>query len=93
MTSKVLNDQGTADELNSNALKTASGKDCLVSASKLAILNSDGRRQSLFKQVGFPERFIFWTYKEEVNFCFVSLYKMDMYNFLVICLCIVDGGP
>ena len=75
MTSKVLNDQGTADELNSNALeiKIASGKDCLVSASKLAILNSDGRRQNFFKQVGFPERFIFWTYKEEVNFCFVSL--------------------
>ena len=44
--SKVIRDQGTADDLNSNALeiKIASGKVCLVSASKIAILNADGRR-------------------------------------------------
>ena len=48
MSSRVLNDQGTADDLNSNALeiKIASGKVCLVSASKTAILNADGRRQN-----------------------------------------------
>ena len=46
MASKVLSDQGTADDLNSNALeiKIASGNDCLVSASKIAILNADGWR-------------------------------------------------
>ena len=48
MASKVLSDQGTADDLNSNALeiKIASGKACLVSASNIAILNADGRRQN-----------------------------------------------
>ena len=46
MASKVSSDQGTADDLNSNALKIkiAGGKVCLVSASNIAILNADGRR-------------------------------------------------
>ena len=43
MASKVLSDQGTADDLNSNALeiKIASGKVCLVSASKTATRETD----------------------------------------------------
>ena len=40
--------QGTADDLNLNALEItiagASGEVCLISASKIAILNADGPR-------------------------------------------------
>ena len=55
----VLSDQGTADDLNSNALEItiANGKVCLVSWTEI----------KLFKQVGFPERFMFCTYKEEMK--------------------------
>ena len=41
----------------------------LVSASNIAV---SGTETEFFKQVGFSERFIFWTYKDEMNFCFVS---------------------
>ena len=46
MSSRVLSDQGTTDDLSLIALeiKIASGKVCLVSASKIAILNADGWR-------------------------------------------------
>ena len=55
MLSRVLSDQGTADDLNLKALeiKIAGGKVCLVSASKIAILNADGRRQN-FSSEHFP---------------------------------------
>ena len=67
MSSRVLSDQGTADDLNLNALeiKIANGMVCLVSASNIAV---SGTETELFKLVGFSERFIFWTYKDEMNF-------------------------
>ena len=68
--------KGPQTDLNSNALeiKIASGKVCLVSASNIAILKRRWTEIELFKQVGFHERFIFWTYKEEMNFCFVRVF-------------------
>ena len=46
MSSRVFRDQGTTDDLNLNALeiKIASGKVGLASASKIAILNTNGWR-------------------------------------------------
>ena len=46
MASKVLSDQGTADDLNSHALKIkiASGKVCLVSANKTATRETDRQK-------------------------------------------------
>ena len=46
MSPRVLDDQGTTDDLNLNPLeiKMASGKICLVPATKIAILIADGWR-------------------------------------------------
>ena len=55
MASKVLSDQGTADDLNSNALeiKIASGKVCLVSASNIAIFKTQMDGDRTFQAISF----------------------------------------